>query len=136
MKKMTGSRRKLVLAGLAALAARFPASDAHAQDPAKVMPKTYRIAFENEHVRVLEFIARPGMGICGEGMHSHPARLSIVMNGWQSRSSTPNSPAKVRQTKDGQIFWSEAVTHKVENIGKTSSRVSIVELKHLDKAKG
>jgi hypothetical protein len=69
------------------------------------------------------------MGICGEGMHSHPARLNIVLNGWRSLASTPNSPARAVQRKDGEVFWREAETHKVENIGKTNSRVLMVELK-------
>jgi len=136
MRKLRISRRKLLLAGLGGLAAQLAASGAAAQDPARVMPRAYRVVLENDKVRVLEFTSRPGMGICGEGMHSHPARLIIVMNGYQGRSSTPNSPAKVRQAKDGEVFWSEAVTHKVENVGKTNSRTLIVELKTPDKAKG
>jgi hypothetical protein len=128
-------RRKLLLAGLGGLAGQFGSSGAAAQDPARVMPRAYRVAFENDKVRVLEFTSRPGMGICGEGMHSHPARLSIVMNGWRSLVSTPNSPPKARQRKDGEVFWSEAETHKVENTGKTSSRVLIVELKTPEKGK-
>jgi len=124
-----------MLAGLGTFAAELYAGSAHAQDPAKVMPRTFRVAFENEHVRVLEFTARPGMGICGEGMHSHPARLSIVMNGWRGLASRPGAPAKAVQRKDGEVFWSEAETHKVENVGKTNSRVLIVELKTPDKGK-
>jgi hypothetical protein len=99
------------------------------------MPRAYRVAFENDQVRVLDFVGRPGMGICGEGMHSHPARLSIVMNGWRSLASTPNSPARAVQRKDGEVFWREAETHKVENVGKTNSRVLIVEIKTPDKGK-
>ena len=136
MKKPISSRRKLMLAGLGGLAAQFIASGAAAQDPARVMPRAYRVVFENDRVRVLEFISRPGMGICGEGMHSHPAHLTIVMNGWRSLASRPGSPAKAVQRKDGEVFWSEAVTHKVENVGKTNSRVLHVELKAPDKWKG
>jgi hypothetical protein len=135
MKVSKESRRKLLLASLGGLAAQFGASGAAAQDPAKIMPRAYRVAFENDQVRVLDFVGRPGMGICGEGMHSHPARLSIVMNGWRSLASTPNSPARAVQRKDGEVFWREAETHKVENVGKTNSRVLIVELKTLDKGK-
>jgi hypothetical protein len=129
------SRRRILLAGLGGLAAQFGAGGAAGQDPVRVMPRTYRVVLENEKVRVLEFISRPGMGICGEGIHSHPARLTIVMNGYQARSSTAKSPAKTRQRKDGEVFWSEAVTHKVENVGKTTSRTLIVEVKTPDGAK-
>lgn len=135
MKVPKERRRKLLVAGLGGLAAQFGASGAAAQDPATVMPRAYRVVLDNDRVRVLEFISRPGMGICGEGMHSHPARLNIVMNGWQGVASTPNSPAKALQRNDGEVFWREAETHKVENTGKTNSRVLIVELKTLEKAK-
>ena len=136
MKDPTNDRRRILLAGLGGLAAQLGVPGAAAQDPVRVMPRTYRVVLENEKVRVLEFISRPGMVICGEGIHSHPARLTIVMNGYQARSSTANAPAKTRQRKDGEVFWSEAVTHKVENVGKTESRTLIVELKTPGKPKG
>jgi beta-alanine degradation protein BauB len=136
MKRMMKSRRKLVLAGLGTLAAQLYTGGADAQDAAKVMPRSYRVALDNEHVRVLDFVGRPGMGICGDGMHSHPAHLTIVMTDWQGVASTPNTAAKPRQRKAGDVFWSEAETHKVENTGKTNSRVLIVELKAPEKTKG
>ena len=135
MKDSKTNRRKLLLAGLGGLAAQFGIRRAEAQDAAKVMPRAYRVAFENDQVRVLDFVGRPGMGICGEGMHSHPAHLTIVMSDWQGTVSTPDGAAKPRQKKFGDVFWSEAETHKVENTGKTNSRVLIVELKTPGKAK-
>ena len=122
-------RRKLMIAGLGTLALQLEYSNTRAQDPAKVMPHAYRVAFENDRVRVLEFTGRPGMGICGEGMHSHPAHLTVVLSDWQGRVSTPGSPERDRSRKAGDVFWSEAETHKVENTGKTTSRVLIIELK-------
>lgn len=100
------------------------------------MPRTYRIAFENEHVRVLDFTARTGLGICGDGMHSHPPGLTIAMTDRQGIASTPNTAPKPRQRKADDVLWRKAVTHKVENAGKRNSRVLIVELKALAKGKG
>jgi len=122
-------RRKLMIAGLGTLALQLDASNTAAQDPAKVMPRAYRIALENDRVRVLEFTGRPGMGICGEGMHSHPAHLTVVLSDWEGRVSTRGSPERDGSRKAGDVFWSEAETHKVENTGKTTSRVLIIELK-------
>jgi beta-alanine degradation protein BauB len=127
--KSNDNRRKLLLAGLGGLAAQLGSASAEAQDPAKVMPKAYRVAFENDRVRVLEFIGRPGMGVCGQGMHSHPAHLTIVMSAWDGMVSTPDTAPQARHKKAGDVFWSEAETHKLENTGKTTSRVMIVELK-------
>jgi beta-alanine degradation protein BauB len=129
MKDAKSIRRQLLLAGLGGLAAQFGISGAAAQDAARAMPRTYRVALENEHLRVLDFVGRPGMGICGEGMHSHPPHLTIVMSDWQGVASTPDTPAHPVQRKFGDVFWSEAVTHKLENTGKANARVLIVELK-------
>jgi hypothetical protein len=129
MTKPKLNRRQLLLAGLGGMAAQLGAARAIAQDPAKVMPRSFRVVLENDKVRVLEFTSRPGMGICGEGMHSHPARVNIVMSGWQSLASKPGSPPRAQERKDGEVFWRDAETHKVENVGKTNARVLMVELK-------
>ena len=122
------NRRKALLAALAALAP-LGIPRAVAQDAARVMPRAYRVAFENEHLRVLDFVGRPGMGVCGEGMHSHPAHLTIVMSDWKGIATTPDNVRTPRDKKTGDVFWSEAETHRVENTGKSIARVMIVELK-------
>jgi hypothetical protein len=122
-------RRKLLLAGLSGVLAELAAVPAPAQDAARVMPRAYRVAFENDRVRVLDYTGRPGMGICGEGMHSHPAHLTIVMTDFQGEVSTPGGKPQPRNKKSGDVFWSEAETHKLENVGKAVSRVFIIELK-------
>jgi len=101
---------------------------AAAQDAARIQPGSYKVAMENARVRVLEYSSRPGMGVCGQGLHSHPAHLTILL-----------TPAKVRVTKDGRtfeaqqqegaVFWSEAETHEVENVSGRNTRLLIVELK-------
>ncbi|HEY6821287.1 MAG TPA: hypothetical protein VI321_04655 [Burkholderiales bacterium] len=134
MKISRNRRRELLLASLAGVASQLGARQAAAQDAARVMPRSYRVAFENDQVRVLDFVGKPGMGVCGEGMHSHPAHLTIVMSDWQGRAMTPDGAVTGRDKKAGDVFWSEAETHKVENTGKTVSRVMIVELKAPGKA--
>ena len=129
MKESNVTRRKLILAGLGTLAVHLDPSDAGAQDAAKVMPRAYRVALENDKLRVLEFTGRPGMGICGEGMHSHPAHLTVVLSDWKGRATTPDGTVRDRERKLGDVFWSEAETHKNENTGKSSSRVLLIELK-------
>src|SRR5690349_24070335 len=123
------NRRKLLLAGLGGLIAQLGSRESAGQDAAKVMPRSYRVAFENDKVRVLDFVAKPGMGVCGEGMHSHPAHLTIVMSDWQGKAVTPDGKVVGRDKKAGDVFWAEAETHRVENTGKTMSHVMIVELK-------
>ena len=129
MKKLRVNRRQLLLAGLSGLMAQLGTGSARGQDPAKVMPRSFRVVLENDKVRVLEYTSRPGMGICGEGMHSHPERLNIVLSGWDSRVSLPDGKSRLNSRKDGEVFWAKAITHKVENVGKTGSRVLMVEFK-------
>ena len=125
-------RRKLLLAGLSGLAASL--DSAHAQDPAKIMPRAYRVVFENDKLRVVEFTGRPGMGVCGEGMHSHPAHLTVILTDLQGRVSIPDGAVRDRSRKAGDVFWSEAETHKFENTGSTNSRSLHIELKTPAKA--
>jgi hypothetical protein len=115
---------------LAALLPAFAfAPVARAQDAVKVQPRAYKVAFENDKMRVLEFNSRPGMGICGEGMHSHPAHLTVALSAAKARIKLPDGKVFTGENKLGDVFWSEAETHEVENISGRDVRALIVELK-------
>lgn len=100
-----------------------------AQDAAKMQPQAYRVAFENDRLRALEYRSRPGMGVCGQGMHSHPAHLTVVMAAGKVRVKTPDGQVVVAESKLGDVFWSEAETHEVENISGRNSHALLIELK-------
>jgi hypothetical protein len=123
------TRNRVVVALLAASAAIVGLGlSANGQDATKVQPGSYRVVLENKSVRVLEYNALPGMGVCGAGVHSHPAHLTVLL-----------TPARVKVTQGGKtfiatspagdVFWSEAVTHETENIGGANVRSLIIELK-------
>lgn len=119
-------RRHVLLALLASLGA---ADAAQAQDAAAVQPRAYRVVLENDKMRVLEFISRPGMGVCGTGIHSHPAHLSIALSAAKVRVKTGEGKTFVGENKLGDVFWSEAETHETENITGKDVRALMVELK-------
>jgi hypothetical protein len=100
-----------------------------AQDAAVVQPRAYKVALENDRLRVLEFNSRPGMGVCGTGMHSHPAHLTVVLANSRVRVRLPDGKTFVGENKAGDVFWSGAETHEVENISGKDSRALLVELK-------
>lgn len=100
-----------------------------AQDAAKVQPGAYKVAFENDKVRVLEFNSRPGMGICGNGMHSHPAHLTVALSAAKARVKLPDGKVILAANKLGDVFWSEAETHEVENVTGRDVRALIIEIK-------
>jgi hypothetical protein len=55
----TSTTRRELLALMAAFGA--GAAPANAQDAVKVAPRNYRVAFENDKVRVLEYYSKPGV---------------------------------------------------------------------------
>jgi hypothetical protein len=115
---------------LAALLPAFAfAPSAQAQDAAKVQPHAYKVVFENDRLRVLEMNSRPGMGVCGEGMHSHPAHLTVALSPAKARIKLPDGKVFVGEDKLGDVFWSEAETHEVENISGRNVRALLIELK-------
>lgn len=127
------ARRNALLAVLASLG--LP-DIALAQDAAAMQPRAYRVAYENDRLRVLEYNSRPGMGVCGNGMHSHPAHLTIALSAIKARFKLPNGQTGSGENKLGDVFWSEAETHEVENITGRDTRALLVELKTPGRGKG
>ncbi len=106
------------------------AEESSAQDAVQSQPQNYRVAFENDKLRVLDYNGRPGMGVCGDGMHSHPAHLTVLLSNGKVRVKTPDGKVEVRSDIPvGSVFWSNAETHEVENIGGSNVRILIIELK-------
>ena len=104
------------------------ATSAVALDPVRVQPNAYRVVLDNAKVRVLEYNGRPGMGVCGNGMHSHPAHLTVLLTAARVRVRE-NGKVFVVEQRPGDVFWSGPVTHETENIGGANVRSLIVELK-------
>lgn len=118
--------RRAMLALLPMLAL---SDSADAQDAAKMQPQSFKVAFENDKLRVLDYHSRPGMGVCGSGMHSHPAHLTVALTPGKVRVKTPDGKVEMAENKDVLVFWSEAETHEVENISGRNMRSLLVELK-------
>jgi hypothetical protein len=114
---------------LALLPCLVGATAARAQDAVRVQPQKYRVALENDRLRVLEYRGGPGMGVCGEGMHSHPPHLTVVLASGRRRITTPDGTVRITEAQEGNVFWSEAVTHEIENISGRDSHLLIVEVK-------
>ena len=117
--------RRAILAALPALIA---ASSAKAQSAAVVQPQSYKVVLENEYVRVLEYNSRPGMGVCGDGRHSHPAHLTVPLSAGKAKVMVDGKQIIAPATLGG-VFWEPAVTHEVENISGHNMRALIVEVK-------
>jgi hypothetical protein len=106
--------------------------DAQAQDPPTADPRSYRVVLDNDRVRVLEYKSRPGLGVCGRGMHSHPAHLTVSLTGARLKKTEGEGKVSFVEVPPGHVFWSEAETHSAEVIGGAGTRTYIVELKDKD----
>jgi len=89
-----------------------------AQDPAPIYPENYRVIVENDRVRVMDFKLRKG---AKEDFHAHPAHVVYVLTGFKIMFKFPDGRSGVRETKTGDVLFSEAVTHASENIGDTDA---------------
>ena len=111
----------------------WPPTNAWAQqDPLKLYPENYRVIVGNDRVRVLDFQLKKG---AKENSHMHPAHVVYVLSGFKIRFTFPDGKTAIRETKTGDVLYSEAVTHASENIGATDAHGILVELKAPDARK-
>ena len=134
MKTLDGSctrslNRRQVLALLAAFGV---TRKTLAQDATTADPRSYRVVLENDRVRVLEYKSRPGLGVCGQGMHYHPAHVTVSLTGAKLKVTTPDGKVSFHEIPPGQVFFFEAETHSAEIIGGAGTRSYIIELKGKD----
>ena len=106
--------------------ARSDASVTRTQDPVIVNSKTIALKLENPRVRVLEATLKPGDK---EQTHSHPAYVIYVIEGGKFRNHATDGTATDGEFKTGDVIYRDAVTHWAENIGDTTIRLVLVELK-------
>jgi quercetin dioxygenase-like cupin family protein len=94
-------------------------------DPVVTDPGLYRVVFENERVRVLEYRDQPGDRT---HEHHHPDSVLVPVCAFERRVSSGGRTAEV-SLEAGQARWVGAQDHIGENIGSTDSFALLVELK-------
>jgi len=112
------------------LVAGFVRGDANVsneQDPAVVNAKTIAVKLDNPRVRVFEATLKPGEK---EQTHSHPAYVVYVIEGGKLRNHVPNGAVSEAEFKTGDVLYVNPWTHWAENIGNTTIRLVVVELKN------
>ena len=120
--------RKLLAWGslfaVAALAVMIAPSTAAAQDPMKTSPDQFKVLFENEQVRVLEFNGKAGSK---SPMHAHPDHVVYVVTGGKSRFTAADGKVTETDGKAGDVRWNVAGSHASEALSDT--KAILVELK-------
>jgi hypothetical protein len=129
---MNEDHRKTRRDVLALLAALGVTPEALAQDAVTSDPRSFRIVLENDRVRVLDYRSGPGLGVCGQGMHYHPARVTVVLTPAKVRVTDARGQTVVREIAPGYVFYAPPETHSTENIGGADTRIYIIELKDND----
>jgi quercetin dioxygenase-like cupin family protein len=96
-----------------------------ASDPAVTDPEHYRVVFENDRVRVLEYTDSPGDRT---HPHRHPDSVMHTLSSFRRRLFSGNQQRDV-EIAAGFTGWLPAQEHSGENIGATGTHVLFVELK-------
>jgi beta-alanine degradation protein BauB len=105
-----------------------PAVQAQAIDPVRVSPDRYRVLLDNAEVRVIEYVLQPGQR---DEWHTHPAKVSYVVNGGTLRITQPDGTSIVSEERTGVAQWRNQLgRHYATNIGKTPVRVVLMEVKN------
>src|SRR5690242_9865287 len=91
-----------------------------AQDMVKVAPKNCKVLLDNDRVRVIRVVTKPGEKI---EMHSHPANITYALTSGKVKFTLSDGKTEEREMKAGQAIWSEAASHSADNIGTTEARV-------------
>jgi hypothetical protein len=94
-------------------------------DPAISNPDHYKVIFENERVRVLEYTDQPGDRTTP---HQHPDSVMYTLSSFRRRLVSRSAQREV-ELEAGTVGWLPAQEHAGENIGETRTHVIFVELK-------
>jgi quercetin dioxygenase-like cupin family protein len=75
---------------------------------------------------MLEVTFAPGDSI---GMHAHPDHAVYAVTGGKLRVTTSDGKTQVADLKAGDPIWFPAVIHGAKNIGTTTLKLVVLELK-------
>ena len=95
-------------------------------DPTQTDPDKYKVVFENDRVRVLEYRDEPGERT---SPHDHPDSVMVTLSSFNRRLIGEGGESRDVTLERGMVRWLDAQTHSGENIGTTPTHVLFVELK-------
>jgi quercetin dioxygenase-like cupin family protein len=94
-------------------------------DPTVTDPTLYKVIFENERVRVLEYRDEPGDHT---HLHRHPDSVMVTLSAFRRRITAQDRSAEV-ELRAGEARWLGAQEHTGENIGDSATHSFFIELK-------
>jgi quercetin dioxygenase-like cupin family protein len=93
-------------------------------DPVVTNPDYYKVVFENDRVRVLEYTDQPGDRTTP---HEHPDSVMYTLSSFRRRLYSGGDQRDV-EISAGMTGWLPAQQHSGHNIGDTTTHVIFVEL--------
>ena len=98
-------------------------------DGLKASPHNFKLLLENEYVRMLQYSLKPGEK---DTPHTHPSKSSYVVSGGKIKVYLENGETLIFDEETGTADWSDYVSkHYVENIGSTTVKIVLTEIKSL-----
>lgn len=97
-----------------------------AQDPTKVEPTHYKLAFENEYVQVVNVHYGAHEK---SGLHAHMGGVVVVLTAGHLRFTDENGKTQEVFAKPGESRWFPPFKHKVENLGETPYNAVYIGIK-------
>ena len=95
-------------------------------DPAETNPSLYKVIFENDRVRVLEYLDHPGDRTTP---HEHPDSVMYTLTSFRRRLYSADGGSRDVEIEAGLTGWLPAQQHAGHNIGDSDTHVMFVELK-------
>ena len=94
-------------------------------DPTITNPDHYRLLWENDHVRILEYTDRPGDRTTP---HDHPNSVMVTLSSFSRKLSAGGRVFETTIPSE-QAVWIPAQRHFGENTGTTPTHTILIELK-------
>jgi hypothetical protein len=101
-------------------------------DPIETNPDLYHLLFENDRVRVLEYLDSPGDRT---EPHSHPDSVMVTLSDFSRRLWSGDREVEL-DLPAFQARWLDAQEHSGMNIGETRTHSIFVELKEPSPSSG
>ena len=95
-------------------------------DPVLSNPEHYRLLWENEHVRVLEYTDLPGDETTE---HHHPNSVMVTLSDFRRQLKQGERTADV-ELAAGQALWLPEQEHSGRNTGDSPTHTILIELKN------
>ena len=113
---------------LLSLALSTPVVALAAPGPLQAAPDMYKLLFENDKVRVMEVMFKPGQQIA---KHTHPTEHFItVLAPGTLTIFKEDGTSTVNELHMDQVVWMSAETHWAKNTGKSEVKLLVTEIKH------